>query len=165
MDYTHYLFAAFVFALLCATIYLNYKLKTPKRSAPSTVHEDASEKEMRLLKLYQNLEEAMRNLEDEIGESKKELQKLHLEACEMLESCRTLCSNLKAEQTYKEPPQTRGFATYAELKHAAGRKKNTRESINELLANGYNDEKIARELSISKGEVEFAKGLIKEQKF
>ncbi len=170
MDYTYYLFAAFVFALICATLYLNYKLKTPKNiSSPAKVLEDASEKEMRLLKLYQNLEEAMHNLEDEIADSKKEMLKLNEEAAAMFESCKKLCSDIKAEQLYEEPPQQatvrKDYTTYAERKLASSKKKSTRESISELLANGYNTEKIARELSISEGEVELAKGLVKEQKF
>lgn len=71
MDITHYSFAFFVFVLVCVLILLYGRISRGKKK------DDAGsfEKEQRLFRLYQNIEDMLGSFEEYAEESKKEISR------------------------------------------------------------------------------------------
>ncbi len=69
MDITHYTFAFFVFLLVCCVIWVYGRVMRGNKRGDKSVYE----KEQRLFKMYQNIEDMLGGFEEYVEEAKKEL--------------------------------------------------------------------------------------------
>jgi DNA anti-recombination protein RmuC len=171
MDYTYYLFATFVFLLVCAVLYLNSRLKrsrTEEKKAPVKPPELEDSSEL-LMAQYRRLESAMRNLDEELQEARGEIRHQREEASSMLESMEQLYNDMRDEmqQRNKEKAKTpvleSRLATTTQRKKPGPKRKTTSDRVGELYRAGLNAEKIAKELNVSRGEVDLVLGLYKKR--
>lgn len=169
MDYTYYLFATFVFALVCAVLFLNSRLKRSRieEQTASVKPQEPDDSEM-LMSQYRRLENAMRNLEEEILEARGEIRTQREEAAAMLESMEQLYNEMHSEiQRSKEKAKSSAsesrVAAVPQRKKPGPKRKTTSDRVGELYSAGLNAEKIAKELNVSRGEVDLVLGLHKKR--
>jgi biopolymer transport protein ExbB/TolQ len=167
IDITVFIFAFFVFVLLCGMIWLYSRLKRPKKSAEDAV----SEKEKRLYKLYQNLEDMMNGIEEYVEEArtgiakdKEEIAAIHAK----IENMHTIYKNdiqarVEEEARPKEKEAEKPAVAEAPAKKEIKIPRNMSKSevVRYLKDEGMEEDKIAKELGISKGEVLLILGLKK----
>lgn len=180
MDYTYYLFAFFVFLLVCATVYLssmlrrNHKEEAIKPPPP----EDFREREEELLALFHKLERAMSVIQEEMEETRRETRADREEVASMLEHMQHLTTGIRSSEERPEEPIKRGrgrprtvhppqeaerAALVLERKKPGPKKKTLRDRVLELYETGLTADRIAQELSISRGEVDLALGIKQEK--
>ena len=82
MDITHYTFTLYVFLLVCAAIWLFGRVMRKSKKEDKNGYE----KEQRLFKLYQNVEDMLGMFEEYAEEAKKEIETKLKEARELLEN-------------------------------------------------------------------------------
>ncbi len=182
MDYTHYMFASFVFLLVCAAIFINNRLKKTRETEPQKddreqiktdrerVEQDSYRREEQLMTLYRNLEDAMRSMEEEIQEAREEISRQREEAASMLESMEQLSAGIRGDMTRRgrgRPKSagketTNGITVSPERKKPGPKKKSTSDKVRDLHKAGLNADQIAQELTISRGEVDLVLGLNKD---
>ena len=183
MDYTHYMFAFFVFLLVCAAIFINNKLKKtrsetetkktdrePMKTDRERVEQDSYGREEKLMTLYRNLEDAMRSMEEEIQEVREEIGRQLERASSMLESMEQLSAGIRGDMTRQgrgRPKSagketTNGITVSPERKKPGPKKKSTSDKVRDLHKAGLNADEIAQELTISRGEVDLVLGLNKD---
>lgn len=141
MDITHYTFALFVFVLLCILIWFYGRVTRKKADTGS------AEKEQRLYRLYQNIEDMMSSFEEYAEEAKKEigggLEKLKIALSETqsvpIQPVRQQEHAARAEKAIKKPQDE------TKLKNE--------ERILQLMQRGLSKSEIARELGLSIREV------------
>ncbi len=181
MDYTYYLFAFFIFVLVCATIYLSSVLRKSHKeeAAKPQPPDDFREREEELVALFHRMERAIANMQEEMEEAREQVRIDHEEAASMLETMRHLASGMRSEQQQAEaPPQKRGrgrprsihtaepagrAAAELERRKPGPKKKTLGDKVRELSDAGATPERIAQELSISRGEVDLALGIRQEK--
>ena len=179
MDYTYYLFAFFVFILVCATVFLSSMLKkNQKEDAPKPPpQEDFSEREEELLALFHKLERAMDSMQEEMEETREQIRSEREEVAAMLERMQHLSTGIRSEQRVEEP-QKRGrgrprivhapqeadrTSLPLDRKKPGPKKKTLGDRVLELHQTGLTPDRIAQELSISRGEVDLALGIKQEK--
>ncbi len=161
MDFSVFLFAFFVFVLLCLLILLYSRQRRPKKNGT----DDIAEKEKRLFKLYQNLEDMIGGAEDYIEEAKSSIEKDKEEVSAIKEKIREVYNaykngmQAKVEEEAAQKPDGNGGKAANEMKAPDNISKN--ELVRFLKDEGLNELKIARELGISKGEVSLILGIKK----
>lgn len=162
MGFPEFAFAFFVFILLCVLIFLYNRSRRPKKSESDAI----AEKEKRLFKLYQNLEDMMNGIEDYVEEARAGIAK-DREAVSAMEA--------KIQQVYEAYKSGMQAKVEEEVKQKSKEKAETSEkhefkapnnvSKNELVRflkdEGLSEDKIAKELGISKGEVALILGIKK----
>lgn len=180
MDYTYYLFAFFVFLLVCATVYLSSMLKRSQKEEsvkPAPPPDDFREREEELLALFHKLECAMDSMQEEMDETRAQIRMDREEVAAMLERMQHLTNGIRSEQRVEEPlkrgrgrPRTVQFqqeeerpAPALERKKPGPKKKTLRDRVLELYDSGLTADRIAQELSISRGEVDLALGIKQEK--
>lgn len=180
MDYTYYLFAFFIFLLVCATIFLSSVLrKSHKEEAPKAPPpDDFQEREEELVALFHRMERAIANMQEEMEETREQVKADREEAASMLETMQHLISGIRSEQQLAEAPQKRGrgrprsvhtaesagrAAAELERRKPGPKKKTLGDKVRELYDAGVTPERIAQELSISRGEVDLALGIRQEK--
>jgi len=164
MHFSYYLFALFVFLLLC--LFMKYYAKKIRPKEDKT---ESSQREQRLFMLYQNLEEMMDDMEVFMEKARTEMAEQKHETADMLEQMEQLYSKLmehKQEIIPPAPPKKRGRPRKQQLTVVPvdGRPmlvKSKHERVRELMAQGATEESIARQLGISKGEVSLIAGMKK----
>ncbi len=177
MDYTYYLFAFFVFLLVCATVYLSSVLKRNQKEdvLKPPPPEDFSEREEELLALFRKFEYAMASMQEEMEETRAAVREEREEVASMLERMQHLTTGIRSssEQRVEEPvkrgrgrprtvhPQqeTERVSLASERKKPGPKKKTLRDRVMELHETGLTPDRIAQELSISRGEVDLALGI------
>lgn len=93
----NYVFAAYVFLLVCAGIWLLGRvLKTSKKG--NGEQQTSYEKEQKLFTLYQNVEDMLSSFEEYVEEAKADTGKSMAKMQEMLEETRSLAAQLKTKQ-------------------------------------------------------------------
>lgn len=164
MGFEPYLFAAFIFVLICVLLFLYRRfilLPKGKQSAAET-DEQGREKEARLFRLYQNIEEMMDNFEgyiedtrdhmesvkEDIARQQQKLEELQhrVEATE----ARTLAAleALRVQDRHQKPePQAQ------EKPVVDPGKKGRQDAVREWMAKGLTVEQIAQKLELSINEV------------
>ncbi len=170
MDYTYYLFATFVFFLVCAVLFLNSRLKRSRkedeRPAKPSVPDDAAEQ---LMAQHRKIESAMRNLDEEIQEARMEVRHQRNEAEAMLKSMEQLYNEMRGEvlqrnrDAHKAPAADSRQTASTQRKKPGPKRKTTSDRVSELYRAGLNADKIAKELNVSRGEVDLVLGLHKKQ--
>ncbi len=169
MGYEAYIFAAFVFLLILAVIYLNHMFKKSRS-------EDGSrdERERKLYVLYQNLEEEMLALDDDIKRARQEADEKLNRMDEMLGKMEGMSALLNMQiESVREGltamPETKAEAAKPEVakrelkrteEKRAPRKRSPRaDQVRQMREQGMEAEEIARALAISRGEVELILGI------
>ncbi len=180
MDYTYYLFAFFVFLLVCATVYLSSMLKRNQKEEavkPPPPPDDFREREEELLALFHKFERAMDSMQEDMEETRAQIHMEREEVASMLERMQHLTTGIRSEQRVEEP-QKRGRgrprtvhlqqeeerpSLALERKKPGPKKKTLRDRVLELYETGLTADRIAQELSISLGEVDLALGIKQEK--
>jgi len=98
MNLDYYVFAAYVFLLACAGIWLLGRVLKKSKKGNSEQH-TSREKEQKLFNLYQNVEDMLSGFEEYVEEAKGETDKSMAKMQEMLEETRSLAEQLKAMQS------------------------------------------------------------------
>lgn len=162
INFTHYQFAFFVFVLVCIAIVLFKKTKNSSVTDEKVFHE----KEKRLFKLYQNIEDMMTSAEEYMEESRESIAKDKKDIENMFKKVDKLHKvvqlDIERNQQYIDIKRTNAVTQSTEAPNNKPAKK-THMSKNELVKylseEGLDTEQISKELGISKGEVELIIGL------
>ena len=168
MKLEYYLFALFVFALLCVLIVIYRRLILPTKK--QAVETDATkEKEERLFRLYQNIEEMMDNFEGYIEQSKEQQEQDKAQIAGQLEQVRELCRRVEdaGARLSSAAAQHKTEAALAKpaVPAAEGGRPGRQDAVKELLAKGMAVEQIAQAMDVSINEIKLivygltAKGL------
>lgn len=167
INFTHYQFAFFVFVLVCIAIVLFKKTKNSSVTDEKVFHE----KEKRLFKLYQNIEDMMTSAEEYMEEARESIAKDKQDIEKMLKKVDNLHKDVQLDieknQQYidvksKEVKRPNTSVHSAETSNSEPTTKNhmsKNELVKYLSEEGLDTEQISKELGISKGEVELIIGL------
>lgn len=98
MNLDYYVFAAYVFLLVCAGIWLLGRVLRKSRKGNAEQH-TSYDKEQKLFNLYQDVEDMLSSFEEYVEEAKGETDKSMDKMQGMLEETRSLAMQLKAMQS------------------------------------------------------------------
>ena len=163
MGYSYYLFALFVFTLAVLVIIIGKKVKGSKEKYSESI----AEKEKRIFKLYQSLEDMISGAVEFIEEAKQEVAKDKKDTAESLKKANELIAKLK-EQTEKiEKIKESNDEMSAQNADRQGYNKpvliskemSKNEKVLLLRKEGQNIEQISKVLGMSQGEVRLIIGL------
>lgn len=161
MDFSYYIFAFFIFILMVFLIILIKKVKSTDSKESIAI----KEKEEKLFKLYQNLEEMILDTEELIDEAKRNIAEDRKTIHSMLDRADNFYSreNIGKKLTVSGKdmkPKVVEIITKAEQVNNIG-DYDRKQQVMILKKEGRNTEEISKELSISRGEVELIIGLNK----
>lgn len=147
MDITHYTFAFFVFILLCVLILIYSRLMRGKKKDET----GSFEKEQRLFKLYQNIEDMLGSFEEYAEESKKEISRA-------LEQVSALISEAKNAPKLNEPETNKPAEKEKEAVKETSKKHDDtnirpEDRIPQMVEKGMKKSEIAKELGLTIREV------------
>jgi hypothetical protein len=144
MDITYYTFAFFVFILLCVLIWLFGRVTREKKKEST----GSFEKEQRLFRLYQNIEDMMGSFEEYAESVKKEIN-------EGLDSVKAMLEEKKSApaEPEKQPEDEAKNPERIIIKPIDEPKLKTEERIMRLAQKGMDKGEIAKELGLSIREV------------
>jgi hypothetical protein len=162
-----YLFAIFVFVLLCILLVLyRYMIIGAKQKLTKESEEETAakkEREERLFRLYQNMEEMMDNFEAYIEETRESVEAAKAEMRQQAQTIGDLIARGEATEmnARSAAAMLRNADKPAEPKRDAasipaeegGRRLTRQDAIRELLAKGLTVEQIAQRLELSINEV------------
>ncbi|MEL7608379.1 MAG: hypothetical protein AAGU74_02615 [Bacillota bacterium] len=148
MGWPEYGFAVFVFILVAVLVALNHFLKRSRQSAL----EISKDKEKRLFQLYQNLEDMISSAEEECEQTLAQIRKEKAELEELIGKTQ-VSGNLASGAEPMEDAPTDQEQFRAPLSFA--------ERVRKLKGDGLSEERIAQELSASRGEVSLILGMYK----
>ena len=162
MNFIEFAFAFFIFVLVCLIILLYAKMARPSKNRDDA----ASDKEKRLFKLYQNLEDMMNSIEEYMDEAKKEIAQDKERISALLdEATRMQKGPIVQEIKPREEPPVKEIKEPAVVKEDTAAKPLRSMKKNDLVLymkkEGMDDDKIAKELGISRGEVSLILGIKK----
>lgn len=147
MDITHYAFAFFVFVLVCVTIWFYSRLIRKKKNESNEY-----QKEQRIYKLYQNVEDMMTGFEEYVEEVKAELDRKISEITSKLEDGDGKKSVLDVILDEEKPFEI-CEQVIEQPKNEAKQKENPHEVVEELLEKGVELDEIAKKLEMSRREL------------
>ncbi len=163
MPYSYFVFALFVFVLLCLFVQFYIKKIRPKSN-------DTYQKDQKLFSLYQNLEELMDDLEAYVQSVREEFAGDKLRMVSMMEQMQQM-QKLFIEHKQETPEKQkrkrgRPRKNPVDAEETQGPVKpvlvkSRQEQVQEMIAKGLREESIAQALGISKGEVSLILGLKK----
>lgn len=167
MDYTHYMFAFFVFLLVCGCIWLFGRVVRRDKKQDTGTYE----KEQRLFKLFQNVEDMMSGFEEYVEETKKEMDSriarmerisAQAESAVDRKTAASSATNQKPAAASKQTAAARQSAA-AKMPEAmpSVRDLPVEEAIPRLLEQGMTQQQIAKHLGISNREVTLIMGIKK----
>ena len=167
MDYQSYIFAIFIFIMICLLMSYYMKLKRSKKDGDNAV----TDKEKKLFRLYQNIEDMLNGLEEYIEEVKADIAKEKEESAKTEEKIDAIYQKIVDASNAFEQEQ----AKLNESKEKETERKISREEsgippqkmskhgkVLYLQAKGLNEDTIAKELGISHGEVALILGIQKK---
>jgi predicted transposase YdaD len=166
----YYVFTLFVFILLCALLYIYKRFIAQPRGKQATGagSEDGKDKEERLFKLYQNMEEMMDNFEAYMEDTREQVESVKRQLLEQAEGINGMLKRVEAAEAgaraamasmrAADKPEPRGEpapARSAERAAPAGspRRGGKQEAVQDLLGKGMTVEQIAQKLELSINEV------------
>jgi len=163
MDFSYYIFAGFVFVLAAFLVLMIKKVK----GADAKNEKIVDEKEKKLFKLYQSLEEMISDAEEFADEVKKDISADKKDIKSMLEKADNLFQETQDEiyNHLKSMDEAKSTAKKsAPVKKKAAPKKpmkalSRNEKVRLLKKEGKSIEDISKQLSISQGEVALIIGL------
>lgn len=170
MGVEYYVFAVFVFLLLCALVFLIWRFILLPRGRKSTAEaaEQGREKEERLFRLYQNIEEMMDNFEGYLEDTREHMETVKAEASRQQQAIEELIHRAEATEArtlaaletlrvqdrhgVRQEPQGPAPEKPAAEPGRKGRQ-GKRDAVRELLSKGMTVEQIAQKLELSINEV------------
>lgn len=163
----YFLFAAFTFVLVLCVLYLHDRLK---RSRYQEEGGNLHEKEMRLFKLYQNLEDMLAVLDQYVEETTTELAREREEIQMMMQRMKIDLAEAEARQVHAgaqsammEEQKAAALPAGHEGRPATGPRRKRRgkvEEVRRLHTGGMPEDLIAKELNLSRGEVSLILGML-----
>ncbi len=165
MDYTYFVFTFFVFTLVVTAIFIAKKIKSPKDKNAAAV----SEKEKKLFKLYQSLEDMIAGTMEFMEESKDEITQNQDKIAKMLEKAENILMQAKNEaetinvakedvtKAHLQQEPKNEFKKPILISNNLGR----RDQVLLLKKEGQNVKQISKVLGMSQGEVKLIIGLDK----
>ena len=162
MGIIDFVFAFFIFVLVCLVIVVYAKMARPAKSR-NDVNND---KEKRLYKLYQNLEDMMNSIEEYVEEARKDIAQDKEKISELLEKAVQLQKDITAQDVKSaEDTSPKVVKEVVTPNDEPGTKTLRNMKKNDLVwymkQEGLDDDKIAKELGISRGEVALILGIKK----
>lgn len=165
-----YLFAIFVFVLLCVLLILyRFMIIGAKQKLTKESDEDAAakkEKEERLFRLYQNMEEMMDNFEAYIEETRESVEAAKADMRRQAQTISDLIARAEATEMNARnatamlrhtdkpaEPKKEAVAAAPAAAEEGSRRATKQDAIRELLAKGLTVEQIAQRLELSINEV------------
>lgn len=148
MDITHYSFAFFIFILVCAAIWFYSRIVNKKNKETSEYN-----KEQRIYKLYQNVEDMMTGFEEYVEEVKTELDQKTSEILARLEATEGKKVLEKPVEVVEEIPLPNSETMTENPENEEKPKENIRASVEELLDKGMELDEIAKKLEMSRREL------------
>jgi len=154
MDYTYYVFAFFVFILVCLAIWFSSRVGRKRKN-----EKDEYAKEQRLFKLYQNVEDMMNGFEEYVEEAKAELdEKIEIALKELKEDKRPKNAELIEMPEIVEPQQkVQEHMSLTKNKKQSGRTEQKNDKTDDLIADlmdkGLEIDDIAKKLGMSRREL------------
>ena len=181
MDLSAYLFATYVFILLCVTIWLFGKVLKKSKKARE-IEKTGFEKEQKLFTLYQNVEDMLASFEEYVEETQSETDKTITEMQKILQEVKRLAASLQVGSADSEAAEPVAVAVQIHDESAVQRTESlhlvapmplkipdearkpasppklsrTGSKVLELRANGLEQNEIAKQLGISVREVSLA---------
>lgn len=171
MDLTHYTFAFFVFILVCGVILLLGRvLGSGKKNEKGNY-----EKEQRLFKLYQNVEDMMTSFEEYVEESQAKIDESYKKVMKLIENShlterKTEPVQVNVSNEVKKPDEAVKdvfdipFDISSDSTTDMPSDMPAEEAIPYLLKQGLSKEEIAKQLGISNREVTLIMGIKKMKK-
>jgi hypothetical protein len=162
MGITHYCFALFIFGLVCAALVLGKHLFADVRQQRKLL----DERETKLLRLYQMVEEAMEEYYDQVSEAKSEIRALTAQpvGTDTVAPWPEEQGGAAPQATEPEQPPAfqhiiDGFPAEELATDESGRLLNRSEAVLSLWNQGKKKARIAEELGITTTEVLLVLGL------
>ena len=167
MGVEHYIFAAFIFLLLCALLFLYRRFVVlPKgKKADAETEAQGKEKEERLFRLYQNIEEMMDNFEGYIEDTREQMDSMKGQMERQQSAIEELirraeATEARAQSTLDGMHAADRHQPKAELNQQVQEKypvepgrKGKQDAVRDLLNKGMTVEQIAQKLELSINEV------------
>lgn len=159
MDITHYTFAFYVFILVCgAILLLGRVLRSSKKNEKGNY-----DKEQRLFKLYQNVEDMMTSFEEYVEEAQAKIDESYNRVLKIMGNSQTPEHpeepvQVKVLEEVSAPIETESTVPDMVLDMP------TEKAVSYLLQQGFTKEEIAKQLGISNREVTLIMGLKKMKK-
>lgn len=167
MGYEYYIFAAFVFLMLMAVVYLNHMFKKSRSEGDTR-----DDRDRKLYVLYQNLEEEMLALDDDMKRAREESDEKLRRMEELLEKMENMSAAMQRrlekaredfsalpEKTDAAKPEVQKREMRRDDKRAPRKRSPKSEQVRQMHEAGMDAEEIARALAISRGEVELIMGI------
>lgn len=160
MNLAQYGFAFFVFILCVALIYLVHIFKRSRSKTEDII----KDKEKRLYLLYQNIEDLINGTEEYIEEAKSEIAEQKNQLADKHKQVKLLYEQIQRELNRGVLHNDTQIENIKENANTPGNGKNytLQEKVMVLWQDGMSQAKIARELSISTGEVALILGIKKD---
>ncbi len=180
MDLSAYLFATYVFILLCVTIWLFGRVLKKSKKARE-IEKTGFEKEKKLFTLYQNVEDMLASFEEYVEETQSETDKTITEMQKILQEVKRLAASLqvgsaaieaaepvavaethdestvqRTESLHLVAPMPLKISDEARKPASPPKLSRTGSKVLELRANGLEQNEIAKQLGISVREVSLA---------
>lgn len=151
MHYSYYLFALFVATLIAAVLFMNDRLRRSRISDSDTL----KAREARLFSLYQNIEDLSDAMEEYVDETMASLAEKRLELEEKEQALAELAQSLQANAAAAPQAPSSPFSAPVLLPRQAkrGGEPSKAQRVQYLRDQGFDEERIAQELSMSLGEV------------
>lgn len=157
MGITEFVFAFFIFILVCLAIIFYAKIVRPSKAK----EDSSTDKEKKLFKLYQNLEDMMNGIEEYVEEARKEIDESKSKMAALLEKAMQIQKKLHEQKPPEDPKRKDAPKSKEETPAKTLRNMNKNDLVRYLRQEGLDDEKIAKELEISRGEVSLILGMKK----
>jgi hypothetical protein len=163
-----YVFVVFIFILICALLYIYKRFIAQPRGKQTTGagSEDGNEKEERIFKLYQNMEEMMDNFEAYMEDTREQVESVKRQLMEQADGINGMLMRVEAAEAgaraamasmrAADKPEPHGEpARSADRTAPAGPTKrgSRQDAVQEFLGKGMTVEQIAQKLELSINEV------------
>ncbi len=165
MGFEPYLFAAFLFLLICVLLFLyrRFIVLPNGKKASAEAEAQGREKEERLFRLYQNIEEMMDNFEGYLEDTREQMESVKAEVARQQQQIGELIEHAEAieARTLSAIDSVRGGRharqeqqpEEADKPAAVSGKKGKQDAVRELLNKGMTVEQIAQKMELSINEV------------
>ena len=147
-----YIYALFVFALLCVLVVLYRRAGSPGKRAQAEQEAERAKQE-RLFKLYQNIEEMMDSFEGYLEQSREQMQSERARLDEQLATVEALCQRAEAVRERMEHTERVEHAEHTQSPVVEAGRGGRHDVVRVMLDQGMTPEQIARAMDVSINEI------------
>ncbi len=152
MGYEPYIYALFIFGLLCVLVVLYRRAGSTGRRAQAEQDTERAKQE-RLFKLYQNIEDMMDSFEGYLEQSREQMQSERARMDEQLAAVEALCQRAEAVRERLERAEREEQAERAQNAVAEAGRSGRHDIVRTMLDQGMTPEEIARAMDVSINEI------------